>query len=711
MTETHPASAHAAASDAPPPTVAFRPTHAVVIGGLSSLSITAFDLAWVGAMTTNSLGSVRFYLEEVLVWWLLGVLAVGLVQGGSSAVRAAERALGRSGDGWRWELLRGAALAALPTLAFGPALVGLFSGPTVARTSLGTYGPALSVLLLYLGSACWILLLRRGLARAPWRRPASALFLVGALLLAALDKRLLPGLYTSFHDVTVALAFSALLSGWSLVVWGARPRPQQNRVSPLLVALLAAAGLVAAARYGLANAADRAFAWRTQASVERIARNVRAVVDLDGDGVSAFFGGGDCDDLAPEISPNGFDVPENGVDEDCDGVDLTVAEIRSASRAWVPPRPDPERWGPAARKAAHVLRTGNVLVVSIDALRLDRAIGPDGSILLPSLRRLAEHTVAFTHAYAPATSTRHSLPVILTSSFDRRRDVGSFARDASRHGMVTRFFSHRIIHATLSGGYPLRAQFDSLELAGTLADESDWGWGVTAMTSDELTRRLLDAWDGDGRRRKLYWIHYNDLHQWDQIETNVPNGSDAERYDWILGQIDRSLSTLLAQLEQRGELGRTVVIFTSDHGEGLGDRDIRYHTEVVYDVLARVPLLMYIPTAPPRVVNAPVSLADLRATLDALWGSPAPEGVTGEPLARALDDPSWHRETPILIVDKLQTAVVDGQDKLIVDPWSNTIELYDLARDPLEQDNIEDLHVETRRRLTLLMKLHPSLRP
>jgi arylsulfatase A-like enzyme len=53
-------------------------------------------------------------------------------------------------------------------------------------------------------------------------------------------------------------------------------------------------------------------------------RLARAATDRDGDGYSASFGGGDCDDHAPDVHPGAEDIPGNGIDENCEGGDSTA---------------------------------------------------------------------------------------------------------------------------------------------------------------------------------------------------------------------------------------------------------------------------------------------------------------------------------------------------------------------------------------------------
>ena len=116
----------------------------------------------------------------------------------------------------------------------------------------------------------------------------------------------------------------------------------------------------------------------------------RALTDGDGDGFSARFGGGDCNDHAADVYPGAEDTPGDGIDQNCEGGDAKASaeaapEVAAAEAAPVLP---------PAKPAAGAF-TGNILIVSIDALRADR-LGvagygrPQGRSLTPTLDALAK---------------------------------------------------------------------------------------------------------------------------------------------------------------------------------------------------------------------------------------------------------------------------------------------------------------------------------
>ena len=122
------------------------------------------------------------------------------------------------------------------------------------------------------------------------------------------------------------------------------------------------------------------------------------LTDHDGDGFSARFGGGDCDDTPPDVYPGADDIPGDGIDQNCEGGDARGA--RRADRARGAPRRPRRAAGRGARRSRPgrsrpgAPLKGNILIVTIDAFRADR-LGvagygrPPGRSLTPTLDALA----------------------------------------------------------------------------------------------------------------------------------------------------------------------------------------------------------------------------------------------------------------------------------------------------------------------------------
>lgn len=169
-----------------------------------------------------------------------------------------------------------------------------------------------------------------------------------------------------------------------------------------------------------------------------------------------------------------------------------------------------------------------------------------------------------------------------------------------------------------------------------------------------------------------------------------------QRYAQEVAFVDQQIGVLMSRLEAAGRLDRTLLIFTSDHGEGLGDHDHVGHISQLYDTLIRVPLIIVYPgrISTGVVINDAVSLVDLAPTVVELLGLQLQTGVRGNslvPLLRGTHMPErpvvaeTHR--PEAYSDKL--AIISGGFKYI---WSRRdhewVELYDLTEDPDEHRDL-----------------------
>lgn len=191
---------------------------------------------------------------------------------------------------------------------------------------------------------------------------------------------------------------------------------------------------------------------------------------------------------------------------------------------------------------------------------------------------------------------------------------------------------------------------------------------------------------------------------------------------------DQQFGRILDALQRKGIAEDTLVVFTSDHGDMLGDHQLLVKGAFFYDPNTRVPLLMRWPRrfSAGRRVDALVQNHDLAATILAAAGmSPAelsglmPESRDLLPLAAGETD-AVHEEvvccyrnsgissepsrTPYFDPPIHATMIRDSRHKLNLwhDVQEPNGELYDMQQDPLEQHNLWSSpdHMATRARLT-----------
>ncbi len=203
-----------------------------------------------------------------------------------------------------------------------------------------------------------------------------------------------------------------------------------------------------------------------------------------------------------------------------------------------------------------------------------------------------------------------------------------------------------------------------------------------------------------------------------QTEARRPETFDARlikaKYYAMIEQIDDNVGRLLDALERTGQRENTLIVFTSDHGETLGDHGLLLKGCRFYEGLVRVPLLFSLPGVVKEgvVSDALVEVMDIMPTLMELAGLPIPARTQGRSLLPILTgnaDPAHHREqvrteyyralsaighagpTPRgRFTDSYATMLRDRRHKLVVYHGTGAGELFDLETDPGEFNNLWD---------------------
>jgi Tfp pilus assembly protein PilF len=212
----------------------------------------------------------------------------------------------------------------------------------------------------------------------------------------------------------------------------------------------------------------------------------------------------------------------------------------------------------------------------------------------------------------------------------------------------------------------------------------------------------------DSEQPFFAWVHLYDPHL-----TYDPPPAFAREYpdDPYLGEVafaDAQLARLGAFLKSSGLDSRTLIIFAGDHGEGLGDHGEHDHGLLLYQTTSRVPLIIVHPDSASKGVRRQemVSLVDILPTVVEAIGLSLPGNVQGRSLwpliggAGAFDEKPVYAET---YYPKLHfgwsplTALQDRRFQLI---QSSDPELYDLVRDPQQQENLFETSSEIAERMT-----------
>jgi arylsulfatase A-like enzyme len=188
-------------------------------------------------------------------------------------------------------------------------------------------------------------------------------------------------------------------------------------------------------------------------------------------------------------------------------------------------------------------------------------------------------------------------------------------------------------------------------------------------------------------------------------------------YYGLVTHIDYSIGRIFSALQDKDELNDTVIVFTSDHGEYLGD----HHASgkfFFHEPSAHIPFILKMPMGNPyspagTVSSAPVTLADILPTLLACAGGDIPLDCDGKNLLPLLKkvNTKIDKAQPRMIdsLSKINgqeyAAITDGRFKYIYYPEGRAEQFFDLKEDPYECRDLSDTQISIDKRKILKVEL------
>jgi arylsulfatase len=383
----------------------------------------------------------------------------------------------------------------------------------------------------------------------------------------------------------------------------------------------------------------------------------------------------------------------------------------------------------------------NIIIILIDTLRYDAA----NPTTMPNLHRLASRGVWFSRAYSPSSWTAPSVASIFTGQMPCQHRVLShhelklaeegftIAEALQRHGYLTGAASANLF---ISPRYNYNQGFDTFQ-------ETTSFHSKCFDSAERLNQRLIPWINSLPDDVPLFlYAHYLDPHApymalppntWESPVSLASLPLQVTAWIWAApwteklkdqfincyrGEcryVDLQVKELMNNLEQNGFLENAIVFITSDHGEAFLEHGYYQHGADLHQEQVHVPLIMLDTRAAPvkRTYSEPISNIDIFPTiLDAL-DIQADTDLTGRSLYLSLESPDPTRV--------LYSEVVHSIEPLFNMPWlkkedrmlsisandfrlhlttvftgpEKEILLYDLSRDPWEQNNLAQLDKQT----------------
>ena len=375
--------------------------------------------------------------------------------------------------------------------------------------------------------------------------------------------------------------------------------------------------------------------------------------------------------------------------------------------------------GGCSDKAGSEKQPDNVILISIDTLRWDHcSVYGYKRNTTPTLKKLAKRGVCFSSAYAPTSTTAPSHATMLTSLYPITHGIvvhDGTKLDPKFETLAEHLADSGYQTAAIVSSFVLDSKFgfsqgfdfydDNLEKAyETMPLMKEWHGnkvvGGFDQCASETTRKTI-KWLSEQRSDKqpfFLFLHFMDPHH--PYAPPQPYASEFPtdmigRYDGEVAYIDDSIKKIFEELKRLKLDDNTLIVITSDHGEGLMQHGWRSHGRHLYDEGVRVPLIFYWPghILKGRMFAEPVDLLTLAPTiLDLLdikrdgckFAGKSLKSTLCEGAAPSADHPIYMQSRDY---GTKKWGVRVGDWKYIEDFSGKKKELFNMIKDPAERVN------------------------
>jgi arylsulfatase A-like enzyme len=373
----------------------------------------------------------------------------------------------------------------------------------------------------------------------------------------------------------------------------------------------------------------------------------------------------------------------------------------------------------------------NVILIVVDALRAQElsCYGYNRNTT-PHIDQFAKNGTLFEKAFCPLPATQPSFSTLLTS-------LHPYSHGVLRHGWALSNDAITLPELLKVKGFDTAAVAGASNLDSLFGLSQGFDFYEDSLGSKEKARNpdrrkrwqrragevndVVFHWLESRKSDKPFFLmmHYFDPHAPYEppppFDTKFPSdqtqsGQWRAAYDGEVAYVDTQFQRLLDKLDEMNLTDHTLIIFTADHGESLGEHGWQGHDQKVYDEDIHIPLIFSGPGIPKgKRVPALVQNIDLTPTILECEDFPVPTFFQGRSLLPVIETGKGRDFIFVQIAkrpDNFEKLTPDWQkypetvwairtenEKLI---WASDgkREFYDLQHDPTEQQNIYEQRKE-----------------
>ena len=350
----------------------------------------------------------------------------------------------------------------------------------------------------------------------------------------------------------------------------------------------------------------------------------------------------------------------------------------------------------------------NVIFVILESTAFERTpLGGDDRSLLSFLTDLSKESISFiSHRTVFPATTRSVLSLFCSdipgtdyasvTQSDANFDCVSIFDAFRKNGYLTSFFSPVLLDFDNFGNAEPVKRIDYIFEPSEVIKNGSFKrkFGTQTAIEEEIVQadffRHIQKVRSENKPFFALYFPY-----WTHAPYEVPFEDTSkldslERYYKSQEYINKKMEEFLDKLEKENLLENSIVIVTSDHGEGFGRKVGNFiHPNYLWDENLHVPFLIYakgITDAEPQTITNPTTVLDVAPTMAALAGIEPEKSWTGNNMFEG-------KTSPVFIYTRamnLHSGILDGNRKFFFNHVTGKNYYFNLKTDPSENNNLAD---------------------